>query len=101
MSHMGKEKEQVGGQTLQRRMKNIPVLLGKGCTKLTAYLSYNVAILPCRYVCKRKTTKPYKYLLIIQTVQNLERALYSKWVNTDKTFAIVIKKCCLEKTSPS
>lgn len=50
ISHMGKEKEQVGGQTLQRRIKNIPVLVGKGCTKLTAYLSYNVAILPCRYV---------------------------------------------------
>lgn len=50
ISHMGKEKEQVGGQTLQRRIKNIPVLVGKGCTKLTAYLSYNVAILSCRYV---------------------------------------------------
>lgn len=92
MSHMGKEKEQVGGQTLQRRMKNIPVLLGKGCTKLTAYLSYNVAILPCRYVYKRKTTKPYKYLLIIQTVQNLEQALYSKMSELRQNFCYSYKK---------
>lgn len=65
MSDMDKDTEQVGDHSLLSRLKNNPVLLGKGNTKLTAYLSYDGAILPCKYVCKRKTTKPYKYLLII------------------------------------
>lgn len=38
MSDMGKDTEQVGDHSLLRKMKNNPVFLGKGNTKLAAYL---------------------------------------------------------------